>query len=156
MSDLSKHLQKAREIDQAGELCRQYIAGTHDTKTAVPPHVRQMLVDALEAGYRVWVTHLSDPRSHPFFLQKANRGPDGTCWFFVNLHFWDLGLEFPDRYNGTVSLSAEVQFNQVSRHGEDSRCLDVKIHPGKDDTLASIEKEFEKLYCAMECFPYDG
>lgn len=133
-------------------LMDSYINGQPSTDTHLPEYIRAILRDAKEAGYSCWRGFHHNP-CNPFSLQKRIENERGDRLYFINLDLWDLGLEFPDRYNGHVNIAPSGQFYLPPRR--DGTAIDLSMHLCNTDTLDSIEAFYKKFYETMGCVPYE-
>jgi hypothetical protein len=145
------HEKAQREVQARYDLCHSYIEGVHLTKSEVKPHLRAIMKDALDRGYRVWSgsRHVA---SNPFMLAKSMRNERGDKLYQIVIDFWDLAIEYRAHTPG-VSLSPSSQFYIGDRRL--GRTVDVDCFTTNDDTLNSIEEFYADFYYKMGCVPYE-
>lgn len=154
MTDIIDLIEKERaDVEARYQLLQSYIDGSHKTGTKVKPHVRAILADARDAGYKAWRgSRLA--KSNAFMLAKMVRAENGDKLYQVAIDFWDLKLEFPD-FHHEVSITPWSQFHMIERHGPRARSVTVECFAAEVDTLHDLEAFFSSFYEKMGCIPYE-
>ncbi len=142
-----------------GYLFRQYTRFADTLNMVVPAsgahvqaYVKNILSDALAAGYNLYRQSDVGHKSNPLFLHKDIRNDNGDILFWIHIEVWDYCLEFPDNRHrqphNHVRLSPKVQFRSAME-----RTVDVTAFVNPEDTLETIEAFFMHFYRNMWCEP---
>lgn len=135
------------------EVVLRYVQGHGAEYMRTRGQIREILNEALAHDYRFWRAS-DDAPSNVVNLQKCIRDQAGNKLYFIDLHLWDMAVEFP-RSDLPVNLSPKTQLHLDERHGPHSRTLNLSPFLTEYDTLGTIEAWFARAYKVLGGVPYE-